>query len=147
MHTHVMEMMKDLIEVPLASMPFKVAELAKRRWMAGSEDGPLVQLELLDDGKRGIIFAIMARDGSGPLRASFLTMLLLEDTIATAQEPFGVCSGDATVTIYRYVDLTSVSKDQIGRALTNFAHLADVVLDDYLSSQTALTSESDMAPA
>ena len=147
MHTHVMEMMKDLIEVPLASMPFKVAELAKRRWMAGSEDGPLVQLELLDDGKRGIIFAIMARDGSGPLRASFLTMLLLEDPIATAQEPFGVCSGDATVTIYRYVDLTSVSKDQIGRALTNFAHLADVVLDDYLSSQTALTSESDMAPA
>ena len=147
MHTHVLEMMKDLIEVPLASMPFKVAELAKRRWMAGSEDGPLVQLELLDDGKRGIIFAIMARDGSGPLRASFLTMLLLEDTIATAQEPFGVCSGDATVTIYRYVDLTSVSKDQIGRALTNFAHLADVVLDDYLSSQTALTSEPDMAPA
>ena len=48
-----------------------------------------------DDNKRGIIFSIMARDGSGPLRTSFLTMLLLEDTIATAHEPFGVCFGEA----------------------------------------------------
>ena len=119
-------------------MPLKISEVAKRRWIAGSEDGPMVQLELMDDDKRGIIFAITARDGSGPLRVSFLTMLLLEDTIATAQEPFGVCSGDASVTIYRYIDLVSVTKEKIGQALTNFAELADVVLGDYGDAKTAL---------
>jgi len=142
MHTHVKELMKQLVEAPSSSLPFKVLELAKRRWMAGEEEGPLVQLELFDDGLRGVIFAIMARDGSGPLRASFMTMLLLEDTIATAQEPFGVCSGDATVTVYRYIDLSSVSKEQIGRALVNFSHLAQIVLGDYLSDKTALGNDA-----
>ena len=78
----------------------------------------------------------MARDGSGPLRVSFLTMLLLEDTIATAHEPFGVCSGKASVTIYRYVDLEEVPKEQMARSLPNFAHLAEVVLGDYLDDST-----------
>jgi hypothetical protein len=141
MHARIKEMMKQLVDAPQASLPFKVSELAKRRWMAGSDDGPIVQLELLDDNKRGIIFSIMARDGSGPLRASFLTMLLLEDTIATAHEPFGVCSGEASVTIYRYVDLEEVSKEQMARSLTNFAHLAEVVLGDYLDDSTLACSE------
>ena len=83
----------------------------------------------------------MARDGSGPLRASFLTMLLLEDTIATAHEPFGVCSGEASVTIYRYVDLEEVSKEQMARSRPNFVHLAEVVLGDYLDASTLACSE------
>ena len=141
MHARIKEMMKQLVDAPQASLPFKVSELAKRRWMAGSDDGPIVQLELLDDNKRGIIFSIMARDGSGPLRASFLTMLLLEDTIATAHEPFGVCSGEASVTIYRYVDLEEVSKEQMARSLTNFVHLAEVVLGDYFDDSTLACSE------
>ena len=133
--------MKQLVDSPQASLPFKVLELAKRRWMAGSDDDPIAQLELLDDNKRGIIFLIMARDGSGPLRASFLTMLLLEDGIATAHEPFGVCSGEASVTVYRYVDLEDVSKEQMARSLTNFAHLAEVVLGGYLDDSTLACSE------
>ena len=90
MHARIKEMMKQLVDAPQASLPFKVSELAKRRWMAGSDDGPIIQLELLDDNKRGIIFSIMARDGSGPLRASFLTMLLLEDTILLLLIQLGV---------------------------------------------------------
>ncbi len=69
MLARVTEIMRELIESPIDTMPLPVAELARRRWMAGNESGPIVQLELMDDGKRGIIFAIMARDGSGPLRA------------------------------------------------------------------------------
>ena len=141
MHARNKEMMKQLVDAPQASLQFKGSEFAKRRWVAGSDDGPIVQLELLDDNKRGIIFSIMARDGSGPLRASFLTMLLLEDTIATAHEPFGVCSGEASVTIYRYVDLEEVSKEQMAHSLTNFVHLAEVVLDDYLDASTLAYSE------
>ena len=40
-----------------------------------------------------LVYATTARDGSGPLRASFLTMLLLEDTVANIMLPYGVCSG------------------------------------------------------
>ncbi len=83
----------------------------------------------------------MARDGSGPLCVSFLTMLLQEDTIATAHEPFGVCSGEASVTIYRYVDLEEVPKEQMARLPPNFAHLAEVVHGDYLDDLTLACSE------
>ncbi len=137
--------MKRLVDALQASLPFKVSELAKRRWMAGSDDGPIVQLELLDDNKRGIFFSIMARDGSGPPRPSFLTMLLLEDTIATAYEPFGVCSCEASVTIYRYVDLEEASKEQIARSLTSFTQLAEVVLSDYLDAATVSYAEAEQS--
>ena len=110
--------------------------------MAGSDNGPIVQLELLAGNKRGIIFSIMARDGSGPLRASFLTMPLLEDAIATMHKPFGVCSGEALVTIYRYVDLEQASKEQIARSLTSFAQLAEVVLGDHLDVATVSYAEA-----
>ena len=82
------------------------------------------------------MFPIMARDGSGTLCASFRTMLLLEDTIATAHEPFGVCSGEALVTIYRYVDLVEASQEQIARSLTGFAQLTEVVFRDYFDVVT-----------
>jgi hypothetical protein len=42
MHTHVKEMMKQLIETPIPSMPLKISEVAQRRWIAGSDDGPMV---------------------------------------------------------------------------------------------------------
>ena len=131
--------MKRLVDAPQASLPFKVSELAKRRWMAWSDDGPIVQLELLDDNKRGIIFSIMARDGSVPLRAFFLTMLLLEDT--TAHKPFWR-TGEALVTIYRYVDLEEASKEQIARSLTSFAQLAEVVVGDHLDAATVSYAEA-----
>ena len=56
MHARIKEMMKQLVDAPLASLLFKVSELAKRRWMAWSDDGPIVQLELVDNNKRWLIF-------------------------------------------------------------------------------------------
>ena len=84
----------------------------------------------------------MARDCSSPLRASFLTMLLLEDIIATAHEPFGVCSGEASVTIYRYVDLEEASKEQIASSMTCFAPLAEMVLGDCLDAAMVSYAEA-----
>ena len=65
MLARVTEIMRELIESPIDTMPLPVAEPARRRWMAGNESGPIVQLELMDDGKRGIIFAIMALTVAG----------------------------------------------------------------------------------
>ena len=50
-------------------------------------------------------------------------MLLLEDTIAHAQHPFGICSGTATVTLHRFIDLDVLSTDQLALAIANFASL------------------------
>ena len=78
-----------------------------------------------------------ARDGSRPLRASFLTMLLLEDTIDHAQHPFGICSGAATVTLHRFIHLETLTTDQLAFAIANFASLNDVIFADYLSPPIA----------
>ena len=68
------------------------------------------------------------RDGSGPLRATFTTMLLLEDTIANSMHPYGVCSAEAKVTIYRFVDLTDATENSIASGLAEFAHVAAAAL-------------------
>ena len=60
-------------------------------------------------------------------------MLLLEYTIAHAQCPFGICSGVATVTLQRFIDLDALSTDQLALAIANFANLNDPIFADYLS--------------
>ena len=65
-------------------------------------------------------------------------MLLLEDTIAHAQHPFGICSGTATVTLHRFIDPDALSTDQL--AIANFASLNDVIFANYLSPPIAKPS-------
>ena len=86
---------------------------------------------------QALLSSTVARDSSGPLKASFLTMLLLEDTIAHAQHPFGICSGTATVTLHRFIDLDALSTDQLALAIANFASLNDVIFAFYLSPPIA----------
>ena len=64
-------------------------------------------------------------------------MLFLEDTIAHAQHPFGICSGTATVTLHRFINLDALSTDQLALAIANFASLKDVIFADYLSPPIA----------
>ena len=120
--------MSGLVESPPQAMPYPVTALSQRRWMAETDAGPIVQLELLDGGERALIYATTARDGSGPLRASFVTMLLLEDTIANAMMPYGVCSGEATVTVYRYIALSDATAESICHHIMDFAQLSAAIL-------------------
>ena len=69
-------------------------------------------------------------------------MPLLKYTNATAHEPFGGCSGEASVTIYRFVDLEETSKEQIAHSLTSFAQLAEVVLGNFLDAATVIYTEA-----
>ena len=55
-------------------------------------------------------------------------MLLLEDTIAHAQRPFGICLGAAMVTLHRFLDPEMLTIDQLALAIANFASLKDVIL-------------------
>ena len=100
-------------------------------------DNAIIQIELLYHANQALLSSTVARDGSGPLKASFLTMLLLEDTIAHAQRPSGICSGAATVTLHRFLDLETLTTDQLALAIANFGSLNDVIFADYLSQSIA----------
>ena len=64
-------------------------------------------------------------------------MLLLDDTIGHAQRPFGICCGAATVTLHHFIDLETLTTDQLALAIANFASLNDVIFTDYLSPPIA----------
>ena len=66
---------------------YPVQELATSRWMSDSYDHFIVQIELPHHRNKAVRYGCLARDGSGPLGTPFLTMLMLEDTIAYAQGP------------------------------------------------------------
>ena len=109
-------------------MPYQVQAMSQRRWLIEADPGPIVQLELLDDGRSALIYATTARDGSGPLRSSFITMLMLEDTIANVLVPYGVCSGEATVTVYKRVSLANATAPGVFRQMMEFSQIASAVL-------------------
>ena len=127
MQSQIIAAMNTLVQTQTEAMPYPVTALSQRRWMIEAQPGPIVQLELMDDGS-AMIYATTARDGSGPLRASFMTMLLLEDSIANTMSPYGVCSGEATVTIYRRVRLADAIPAGIFRQMMEFSQLAAVQL-------------------
>lgn len=131
MIAHIKEVMGELVEDQPDFMPGPVTALSQRRWMTGGNGGPIVQFEPFDDGKRGMVYATTARDGSGPLRTSFLTLLLLEDSFATVDAPYGVCSGEATVTVCKMVDLEGVSALDMAHMMSNFMRVAEAKLCGY----------------
>ena len=77
MQSQISNIMNDLVQNPSDAMPYQVQAMSQRRWLIEADPGPIVQLELLDDGRRALIYATTARDGSGPLRSSFITKLML----------------------------------------------------------------------
>ena len=58
-------------------------------------------------------------------------MLLVEDVIAQAQRPFGICLGAATLTLHRFLDLETLTPDQLALPIANFTILNDIILADY----------------
>jgi hypothetical protein len=127
MHSQIIAAMNTLVQTQTEAMPYPVTALSQRRWMIEADPGPIVQLELMADDS-AMIYATTARDGSGPLRTSFITMLLLEDSIANTMLPYGVCSGEATVTIYRRVRLVDATPAGIFRQMMEFSQLAAALL-------------------
>ena len=109
-------------------MPYQLQAMSQRRWLIEADPGPIVQFELLDDGRSALIYATTARDGSGLLRSSFITMLMLEDTIANVLVPYGVCSGEATVTVYKRVSLANATAAGVFRQMMEFSQIASAVL-------------------
>ncbi len=102
--------------------------MSQRCWLIEADPGPIIQLELLDDGRSVLIYATTARDGSGPLRSSVITNLMLEDTIANFLAPYGVCSVEATVTVYKRVSMANATAPGVFRQMMEFSQIALGVL-------------------
>ena len=131
--SHIRHIMSDFGETKHHLLHDRVVALAASRWMMPINDNAIIQIELLHHANQVLLSSTAPPDGSGPLNASFLTMLLLENTIAHAQRPFGICSGAATLTLHRFIDLDALSTDQLALAIANFASLNGVIFADYLS--------------
>ena len=101
--------------------------MSQRRLLIEADPGLIVQLELLDDGRSALIYATTEGDGSGLLHSSFITMLVLENMIANVLVPYGVCSGEATVTVYKRVSLANATAPGIFRQMMEFSQIASAV--------------------
>ena len=110
--SQICHIMSDFGETKHHLLHDRVVVLAASRWMMPVNDNAIIQIELLHHANQALLSGTVARDGSGPLKAPFLTMLFLDDTIAHAQRPFGICSGAATVTLLRFIDLETLTTDQ-----------------------------------
>ena len=55
-------------------------------------------------------------------------MLMLEDTIANVLVPYGVCSGEATVTVYKRVSLANATALGVLLQVMEFLQIASAVL-------------------
>ena len=128
MQSQISNTMNDLVKHPTEAMPYQVQAMSQRCWLIEADPGPIVQFELLDDGRSALIYATTARDGSGPLRPSFIKMLMLEDTIANVLVPYGVCSGEATVTVCKRVSMANATAPGVFRQMMEFSQIASVVL-------------------
>jgi hypothetical protein len=135
--SHIRQIMSGLMKTKHHLLDTYIVELAASRWMMPVNERSIIQIELLHHRDQALLSSTVARDGSGPLKASFLTMLLLEDTVAHAQCPFGICSGAATITLHRFLDIAAITDDQMAVAISNFASLNDVVFAAYVALPTA----------
>ena len=143
---HIWNLMSGLAQTQPKLLDYPVQELAASRWMSGSCDHFIVQIELLHHRNEAVLYSCLARDGSGPLKTPFLTMLMLEDTIAYAQAPYGICSGAATVTMFKFIDFTNMTAAKLAEIIANFTNLNAVIFADYLESDvsSALYQQADL---
>ena len=54
-------------------------------------------------------------------------MLMLEDTIANVLMPYVVCSGEATVTVFKRVSLANATAPSVFRQMMEFSQIASAV--------------------
>ncbi len=95
--------------------------------MSGSFGEFIVRFELLHNDNEAVIYNCLARDGSGPLKTSFLTMLMPEYTIACARTAEAICSGAATVIMFRFIDPPYPTAKKLMQIIASFTNLNAVI--------------------
>ena len=95
----------------------------------GQNPAIIIKIEETRSAHKLFVNVSFARDGSGVLMASFMSMLLIEDSHATSADTIGVCSGHASITLYHMLDITALDSQRLLSYLENFESLALCVLE------------------
>ena len=113
-------------------------------WLYHGQDPAIViKIEEMKNSKMLLVNASIARDGSGPLMASFMSILLIEEAHATASSDFGICSVYASVTLYHKLDISNFGTQRLRSYLKNFEWLALSVFQQcYSMSDAQAASET-----
>ena len=108
----------------------KMAFFAPYVWVyQGQNPAIMIKIEETRCAHKLFVNASFARDGSGFLMASFMSMLLIEDSHATSADTNGVCSGHASITLYHMLDISALDSKRLLSYLENFEALALCVLE------------------
>ena len=89
----------------------------------------VIKMEHMEDDTKLFVNASFSRDGGGPLLASFMSMLMIEDIHATSADPIGLCSGEASITLYHILDISEMDERHLLYYLHNFETLAACILE------------------
>lgn len=112
----------------------KIAFFAPYVWLyQGQNPAIMIKIEETRCAHKLFVNASFARDGSGVLMASFMSMLLIEDSHATTADTIGVCSGHASITLYHMLDIRPLDSKRLLSYLKNFEALALCVLEQAAS--------------
>ena len=116
---------------------------ASHVWLyRGDNKAIIIKIEQISPAGKVFVNASFARDGSGPLLASFMSLLLIDECHATQSDSIGICSGHVSVTLYHMLDLASFDLAHFCRFLENFEALASCIFDQARGKIT----QSNLAP-
>lgn len=105
----------------------------------------LIQIEPGIADSQLILNTTLARDGSGPLLASFMSTLFIEESHATSPSGLGVCSGSVSVTFFICRSVNGMQPDGFVQLLENFVQLVSWTADDLLPAGPALLPSQPVA--
>ena len=124
----------------------RVQFYAPHVWLyQGQNPSVIVKIEQIASHDRLFVNASFARDGSGPIIASFMSMLLIEEVHATTSDTIGICSGNASVTLHHLLDITDMDYHRLQTYLINFEALALCVFGK-LAGQSTPSSQINLPP-
>ncbi len=105
----------------------------------------LVQIEPgVSDGLL-ILNTTLDRDGSGPLLASFMSTLFIEESHATSPSRLGVCSGSVSVTFFICRSTAGLQAAGFVQLLENFVQLVSWTADSLVPPAAPLPSAEEQA--
>lgn len=114
------------------------------RWVFQPESCDLlVQIEPGVSEGLLILNTTLARDGSGPLLASFMSTLFIEDSHATSPSGLGVCSGSVSVTFFICRSIAGLQPAGFVQLLENFVQLVSWTADNLVPPAAPMPSADD----
>lgn len=114
------------------------------RWVFQPETRDLlIQIEPGVSEGMLILNTTLARDGSGPLLASFMSTLFIEESHATSPSGLGVCSGSVSVTFVICRSTASLRPAGFVQLLENFVQLVSWTADSLVPPAAPMPSADD----